>query len=640
VAGVVYFCQNPSNPAQSYTLWDTGRIDPSPGTLPIFDGPEWFGSPLLPARALYVSDWAGPSGFVLDTWGGVHAFGAESPPGSGQLGYIMPGVPYTGGISGVQTLGPAKYVDWEWDDQNNGQGYICDYWGQIYHFGGALACPRSGPRYASPVVRRFQMQFTGPKRSMMMDYGGARNQDWPSKQLALDGYYDASRDWARWLLITDWGSASPVVDPSGYMLLASGVVVEWGPNKPQDAFGLFVGNQGTQAALGLINPANPLDLASGPADPLTLVQVAVGGQRTQYTASTAPTVLAGGMSGTPALVVTDTTRPWLMWSYSDPQSDSQRAYQVLVFTQAVVTARGVGANPLFWSSLAVVNVEGTDSTRRGVLTPVDLQNGAYRMYVRAQDTSKRWSAWSNRGWTQTVPTPDAPTGLGATVDEFHVNLVLTAAVVEVGQLAVFEASDDAGLTWLTVRGAEAVPLALTTYAVDWDIPLGMPRTYRARLFYNVPRTISNPSPERTVTVERYEYVITSCDDPTLGGAFPVSDLSWSRPRSVGVFEPLGAEFPILINDGAVRARRGEISVDTWDPAEYRRLVAVLSPASTLLVRDQFGEAVFCRVSGDWEERLKRAAPSLDESTGIGHAHAHGLPLVEVARPVPVPPETD
>lgn len=628
MTGVVYFVQNPSDPMQSYKLWDTGRIDPSPGALPIFDGPEWYDSTSPPGRALHITDWAGPSGYVLDYGGGFHPFGGAAPLGTGQSDFIVPGVPYTGGLIGVQTSGPPKYVDWEWDPANNGQGYVCDYYGELFHFGGALACPRVGPRYAVPVVRRFQMQFTPLKRSVMMDYGGSRNQDWPAKQLALDGYYDAGRDWARWLLITDWGTTGPV-DPSGYMLLASGIVVEWGPNKPQDAFGFFGGNLGTQAALGLIRPA----------DPLTLIQVGVGGQVTQYTASTPPTVLAGGASGTPALIVTDTTRPWLMWSYSDPQSDSQQAWEVLVFAQAFVDANTMTINPRIHASSAVVDVGGADSTSRGVVCPVDLQNGAWRMYVRAQDTAERWSSWSNRGWTQTVLTPTAPTGLLATVDAFHVNLVLTVAALEAGQRAGFEASDDAGLTWLPVRGAEAVPVALTTYAVDWDIPLGLPRMYRARIFYEGPRTISASSPERTVTVERYEYVITSCGDPTLGGEFPVTDLSWFRPRSVGVFEPLGAEFPILIGDGAVRARRGEISVDTWDPVEYRRLVAVLSPSSTLLVRDQFGEAVFCRVSGDWEERLKEAAPALGESTGVRHAHAHALPLVEVARPVPVPAET-
>lgn len=625
MTGVYQLVQNPAQPTQMYALWDTGRIDPYGGALPILDGPNWFNTTYQPGRALHITDWNGPSGYVLDAYGGFTAFGAAPPVGTSEFPNIMSGVPYTGGIAGVQNAGPPKYVDFSMNPDNSGQGYVCDYYGRLYHFGGATACPRSGSLWTQQYAQKFDMQWEPFKRSVILDYYGGRNQDFPYVSLARDGYYQ-NRHWARDMVITDWGTFSSGVAPSGYLLTADGLVYEWGPNKPQDVFGFTsVGARGTQVTLGRIQAA----------DPLTMVQVAVLGQQTVYTVSTPPVVVAGGLGPSPASVVTDTTRPDLSWSYSDAESDSQDQWQLVVWPQSWVDTH-VMTNPRLNRELAAVDAEGFDSTTRGVTPSVDLANGNWRMYVRAMDRSGKWSPWSNRGWAQNVPLPGAPANLTATVDRFHVNLLLTVAAVEVGQLAVFEASDDAGLTWAPVRGAEAVPVLTTTVtATDYDIPLGQPRMYQARTFFAVPRTVSPPSPTRTVTVEFWDYVITSTDDPELGGTFAVTDLAWSRPRSVGVYEPLGAEFPIVINDGRVRARRGTISIDTWDAAEYRRLVAVLSPASTLLVRDQFGEAVYCRVVGDWEEQLRQAAPLLDENTGLRHAHVHDLPLVEVARPSPL-----
>jgi len=134
------------------------------------------------------------------------------------------------------------------------------------------------------------------------------------------------------------------------------------------------------------------------------------------------------------------------------------------------------------------------------------------------------------------------------------------------------------------------------------------------------------------------YVITACDDPALGGEFGVTELDWSRSRAAGVFEPLGAEYPIVITDGAVRARQAEMVVKTWDRDEHARLAAVLSLGSTIVVRDQFGEVMYCRVVGDWQSQLLQAAPTGGEVTGLRHSYVHTVTLVEVAQPLLVPAE--
>jgi len=628
--GVVDLVLNPSERTQQYTLWDTGRIDPFGGALPVTDAPSFIDTAgSKPCRALHITDWNGPSGYVFTDRGGFYAFGSAVPPGPSETPHIMPGVPFKGKIAGgVQADSGALYADFAWNPDNSGQGYVCTLYGEILHFGGATPPIRAGTLWGQPYAKRFHMQFQPFKRSVILDYFGGRNQDWPFLQLPTDGYYNLSRDWARDMVVTDWGDPSPVRNPSGYLLTADGLVWEWGPTKPQDAFGGPSGGQvGTQVGLGLIKAS----------DPLTLVQAASLGQVVPYQSSTPPTVVAGGSGQQPPAVVLNTTRPDLTWSYSDPQGDRQAEWQLVVWPQSYVDVTNM-TDPRLNRDAATISLVGTDPTTRGVPSPVDMDNGYYRMYIRAKDTSSKFSAYSNRGWSQAVPELPAPTDLLATVDGFQVNLLLTAASPAAGQLALFERSADQGLTWRPVRGAENVPLLTVTAAVDYDVPLGLSVTYRGRIFANVPRTIGPPSPERTVTAESYVYVITSCDDPTLGGEFAVTELDWSRTRSAGVFEPLGAEYPIVITDGQVRARQAEMVVKTWTREESDRLAGVLSLGSTIVVRDQFGEVLYCRVVGDWQTQLLQAAPGKGEETGLRHSHVHNVTLVEVAQPLPVPAE--
>ncbi len=629
---VIYTVQNPNDPDQVYALWDTGRIDaigpPGATPLPILDAPTWFTAVNPPARALHVADWGIPSGYVLDYAGGVHPFGGEPDLGVEGSEYSPPALPYTGGIAGVQLDAGPTYVDWSWDPNGTGQFYVLDLWGKIFHVNGATPCPRSGRLWSTPMARRFEMQWSPWKRSLILDKFGGRNQDFPRPYDygQTDGYYDLSRDWARDLKVTDWGNFAATILPSGYLMVADGRTFRFGPNLPTIAAGNpYFRNQNVQAGLEIIQSANPS----------RFLQVGILGRKYYWTASTPPVVVAGG-SGTPAAVVTDTTRPVLGWSYSDPQFDSQATFQVGVWTQAFVDAN-VMTNPLLHRDLALDFLTGDDSTVFGVLPSVDLPNGLLRMYVRAQDTADQWSPWSNWGWSQAVPLPTTPTVLTATVDRFQVGLVLTTPAPAAGSLAIFEYADGDG--WIPVLGAEAVPLLAVTTAVDYGSALGVPRTYRARTFREVPRVSSAPSPEVTVTVEARTFVLTSTADPTLGGeVFPEGSMDWQRDVVAGVFQPLGSDLPVVVSGGRPKGRTRTLTLDSADREQWQLISDLVESDSTLLLREPFGEVMYCRVVGSWARDQIRALSAPYDPEPLAHVHSVDIPLTEVVRPLPVPAE--
>jgi hypothetical protein len=345
------------------------------------------------------------------------------------------------------------------------------------------------------------------------------------------------------------------------------------------------------------------------------------------TPAVAVTTTNAGQESSPAPTVTDTTRPTLAWDYSDPQGDTQAAWQLYVYTQAWADSHSM-TNPATWKASALVAEDGINRTTRGITSPVDLPNGTYRFYVRAKDTAGQWSAWSSRGWTQNVPVPVTPTGLTAVANAatFSVALSVSATTGGSANLIRFDYSDDGGTTWAPVRGGDALTLAATTTATDRDIALGVTRTYRAVAYAIDPRVASVPSVTATATVGTLTHVLTAVDDPALGGRVMVQEAAeWSRTVTAGVFQGIGAEYPTVVSDGGPKARRTTLRIAALDAAAWAVIEALVESDSVLLYRDPLGEAVYCKVAGDWTQAKIRSAATQ-------HLHTTTLPLVEVAPP--------
>lgn len=616
---------NPNDTDQRYTLWGNGRIDPLGGAPAITSGPDWTASIDQPvAVALHISDWATGQGYVLDMQGAFHPLNGA------------PDVADQGRPAGVPYRSSRRYVDWSWKPDGSGQGFVLDHYGQLYAFGGATMPARTGPRWTWPAARKLEMDWTaGATQAITMDLYGGLHGDFTTESQVPPGAAWPGWDAARDLVVTDWSV------PAGYTLDLYGGIHPFGGNP--------IG-YGEPYKKGADVGRKLAVLSAG--DPWTFWEVWSHGEGFTWTASTAPTVVAGGDADSPPATVTDTTRPTLAWSYSDAQSDSQAAWDLYVYDQAfidgyTITAEdgSVIADPLgFYGAQvgadhALVHLSGVDPARRGVVADLDFTNGGYRFYVRAQDTSGRWSAWDDRGWTQNVPAPATPTNLTAVPDVETLSVALSVQATTGGSAdtIAFGYSDDGGTTWDLVRGAEAVTLAATTVAADRDVPFGVTRQYRAVAYNDAPRVVSAPSNIAVASVDRYDHALTSTVDPTLGGMVRVVNApSWTHTVVAGVFEGAGAEFPTVVDDGGPKARRQTITVETDQRAEFDKVWALLKAGGVLLLRDPFGNAVYCKVVGDITPTQVLANPAPSEPTRRRHLHRLDIPLVEVAKPTTLP----
>jgi hypothetical protein len=626
------------------------------------------------ARDFGVTDWTAPSGYKLDLFGGLHAFGTAVVPS---------GFPYRPGADVARCLAvlsasnPLKFLE-VWSG------------GQQYEFVSSTP-PSVSAGSGVNEIQQVTIAGTPTGGTFTLTYSGqttaaiARNATAATVDTALEalsnigagnvsvaGGPGPSTPWT--VTFTGTLAATNVAQMTSTSSLTGGtggtdevqtITITGAPTG--GTFTVTFGGQTTAAqartatagtlqtalqALSSIGAGNVLvtggpgpttpyvvtfagALASSDVAQMTAAHTFTGGTTPNISVSTTtpgvstPVTVTTGTSGvatSPAPSVTTTTRPDLTWSYSDPQSESQAAWQLYVFTQAFATGHDM-TDPAVWAASALVAESGINRSTRGITSPVDLANGTYRMYVRAQDTAGLWSAWSNLGWTQAITPPVTPTSLSATANQstFLVVLSVTATTGGSANLIRFEYLDSDSSTWLPVRGADAVTLASTTTATDYDPRLGVTRTYRAVAYAINPAVASTPSTTAAATITAGQrHVLTAVSNPALGGAVNVQNLiEWSRPVVAGVFQGLGAEYVTVVSDGVPKSRRGSLTLVALDAAGWSLIENLLEADSMLLHRDPLGHAVYCRAVGDWTQGRLVAMENL---------YGSSVPLVEVRPP--------
>jgi len=129
-----------------------------------------------------------------------------------------------------------------------------------------------------------------------------------------------------------------------------------------------------------------------------------------------PVVTITSPSGT----ITDTTRPFVRWNFTDPEGDPQEQYQVKVFT---VTSLFLGADPLsddgVWNSGVIA---GTETTKQ---IAVHLENlTSYLAYVRVF-ADGQWSAWTVGPLFDINLTPPLAPALTVTLDDPNGRVLLS-----------------------------------------------------------------------------------------------------------------------------------------------------------------------------------------------------------------------
>ena len=669
-----YTRADPPAVAMHVSNWTTGAgytLDYRGGVHP-FGGNAYLGSGDTPERvpgltyssgplAKLYCDWSwDPAGtgqfYVMDRWGGLTAVnGATAPtiagsrfasdrgrklemrwtPDKRALIIDLHGRMYANFVGSAPTrpsslgkLGVDRVRDFKVTDWTTASGHILDLHGYTHAFGSATQAFGFPYNRGGDLARVLEVLSSADPQTFWQVWAGGQQFEYTS-------------------------STAPTVVAGGGQSEVQRVTITGTPTG--GTFTLTYSGQTTaaiarnavastvQTALENLSNLAPGDVVvTGGPGPSTPWTVSFGGtlRYTDVSQMTATSSLTGGTSPavavtttqtveapSPAATVTTTTRPVLGWDYSDPQGDSQAAWQLYVFTETFAAANTM-TDPSVHAASAVVAEEGSSPTTRGISSPVDFTNQSYRLYVRAQDSADLWSPWSEHKWTQNVPAPVTPTSLTATANQAAYSVALSVSATTGGSanLIRFECSDDAGVTWGTVRGAGAVTLASTTTATDWDPPLGVTRQYRAKAYAVDPAVVSAASNVVSATITQKTYVLRAVDDSSLGGRVWAQDpVEWTRPVAVGIFQGLGAEYPTVLSDGVPKSKRCTLRLAVLDAAGWTLIEGLAESDSVLVYRDPHGSVRYCRLAGDWSQAYMKGAPGMFEQTTA-------LPLVEVAPP--------
>lgn len=330
----------------------------------------------------------------------------------------------------------------------------------------------------------------------------------------------------------------------------------------------------------------------------------------------------------PTGTITDTTRPLVTWTYSDPESDRQEQFQVRVFNSAQYTAGGF--DPL--TAVPVTESGWTKGEDLSWTVNKDLVNATYRAYLQVQQVwgglGAHRSVVAFTGWTQNVPGPGTPTLNGTYEASLNrVRLDLAAGPSPATETYDIECSDDAGLTWGYIRGGRQVVPAVggTATVYDYEAPLNLSRRYRVQAFRTLGTIKVGSSYSNTVDVvpASYSFWLKDPLSPSLNMVLPLGEDEFSRPRSEGVFKPLvadGRQALAVVVSGPIYGREGKWELlfpattryAAWEDGQtaWDKFAAIRFSGRVLLWQLPTGEQCYVALSGElattWDVRLDAA----------------------------------
>ncbi len=291
------------------------------------------------------------------------------------------------------------------------------------------------------------------------------------------------------------------------------------------------------------------------------------------------------------------------------------------------------------------------TTRSAKFTVFWYKAGGAASTVRASDVSNTLSA-TNAGWVQpflsVVSPSDAvtfaivPTVLAAGAAEvFYVDCIDggpgTSSVWTRGGLvgtttALFEYSDDSGVTWTTVRssGAVAVP-SDTQIAVAYDYELAPLATRQYRVSIVAPSLAGPVSASASVVSALAQFWLNDVTTPANNMQIDVilGGLTTRQTEQSTAHQPLGRQNDVVIADSSMGGEDGQVVVRTLTAAAYTSLRALVQAQRVLLLKSPFGYQWYVRLVNDRQTSfLQEAWPAAT----TGHFRATTLAYVQVDKP--------
>jgi hypothetical protein len=641
--------ENPSDTDQRYILWSNGYIKPLGTALPISqvegsvsisngsDAPTFYTAPQPDqAVAIQVIDWTVPKGYTLTHYGHVWAWGgAPTVPGApGGSHFLTTGPEYLWGAFGGFGSPVWGFVsDFVMNPAGDGTGYLLTYGGDVFGIGtGVPAISHSAMVLGQTVASRIVMDWASKRYWVLDGFGRVFGMN-GGNDVGVGGNAALAR-------LNDLGYAPAAIQlydkaatPKGWFLDQFGRMLKVGTADVPHGYRETLSAQ-QWIDFQIVDDGTAVD-------PLRLANLTRQGTQFEFVSSTAPVVDVVGPTN--ASTVTDTTRPYVAWSYVDAENDPQASYEVRVFTAAQYGAGGFNSA----TSAATWETSGTDQSVRRVQIGVELANTGYRAYVFTTEPSGLASAADYTGWTQTVTPPSTPTvaaTAGAGLD--GIDLALHVSTVGLDPDAVFGVEyhdvDWDGTTWEWVRGGyDIAPDGSGDATItDPEPRFGVARTYRALVYiYDASLDTWNASAWSATNAATLGptdvWALSNPFAPSMDVLVePTEDLVAPKRQIIaGVFWPVDREEPIVVSGGPPKAPSFTVGLYALSAAQRSAIEALLDADVVLLLRDPLGRAFFFRAIDDTTLTTDHTA----SGSRTDETHVHELRCQTVRRPTAGPP---
>jgi hypothetical protein len=302
-----------------------------------------------------------------------------------------------------------------------------------------------------------------------------------------------------------------------------------------------------------------------------------------------PVVAVDAVSPDPYTASTFVPLSWV--NTLDADGGGQTYYAILVYDATTHGAFGSvvpGVTPPFWDS-------GVVASSTAGATTASLPNDTYRAYVSVAQTVngvRHWSARDSDDFTVTVADAEIDT-VTMVADNATGSIEVTVerdTLTEAWEFIEVQRSIDAGVTWSYVRGAayvDATGDADTFVIDDYEVGNTVDALYRARATRIVTELqITSPWVESVADAQwthATDCWVKAPNDASLNITFAAGRETKRRTRRSGVFDIIGAAFPIVVSD-ARTGFSGELPVLTLNAAEHAALKALLKGSDVLLVQ--------------------------------------------------------
>lgn len=338
----------------------------------------------------------------------------------------------------------------------------------------------------------------------------------------------------------------------------------------------------------------------------------------------------------------ESNQPTIEWAPTlDADGGIQTGYTVKIFSAAQYGAGGfnpetspptLGHEGIF--SRVPGQSDGGDATSWTADTP--LVDGTYRAYVRVAQSvgdASLFSEWEYSQFTVDAPVPGPPNMiLTAESNEGRVLAEVTGVDGDAtSDLIDLERSDDAGVTWVAVRGTSGLVARHASRDLqlrDYEAPNGSEVIYRARGAHDYGDGVSAVGAWTTgfVTLQAGWWIKhphrPELNCPTVLKGYGQID----RGVRQGVFQPLGAPLPVVVSDTPTgETGQSVVRVDTRE--QHDRLRTILRTADVLLLQGPYDD-------GEPDRYVQFGASSAGRLLDNARFHRRdvSLPWAEVAKP--------